>query len=230
MIELLSFISERKKYKMLFNLYSDVAGTQLLGWLCVFIGLIVLNEIGRRTKVGGIAVFMVIPAILTVYFILAYFGLFGGKENLTVKYMSGWFHYFKLYAATIGCIGFIMIKYQWGIGAKEWFKPWPFVIVAANIVIAVVSDFESLAKGGMNGGWWGIYSSKNKRQDMLWPDMTCWFILAYDVWNFEYTYCIWKRWNKLNFGYVQHSYGTLPVWNSLRSCCRRYYCQHGNYS
>ena len=152
---------------MLFNLYSGVAGTQLLGWLCVFIGLIVLNEIGRRTKVGGIAVFMVIPAILTVYFILAYCGLFGGKENLTVKYMSG---------------------------------------------------------------WWGIYSSKNKRQDMLWPDMTCWFILAYDVWNFEYTYCIWKRWNKLSFGYVQHSYGTLPVWNSLRSCCRRCYCQHGNYS
>lgn len=138
---------------MLFNLYSGVAGTQLLGWLCVFIGLIVLNEIGRRTKAGGIAVFMVIPAILTVYFILANCGLFGGKENLSVKYMSGWFHYFKLYAATIGCIGFIMIKYQWGIGAKHWFKPWPFVIVAANILIAVVSDFESLAKGGMNGGW-----------------------------------------------------------------------------
>ena len=23
---------------------------------------------------------------------------------------------------------------------------------------------------------------------MLWPDMTVWFIVAYDVWNFEYTY------------------------------------------
>jgi hypothetical protein len=36
-------------------------------------------------------------------------------------------------------------------------------------------------------GWWGIYSSKN-HQDMLWPDMTWCYILAYDVWNFEYTY------------------------------------------
>ena len=245
---------------MLFQLYNGVAGTQLLGWLCVFLGLLLINELGRRTKAGGICVFFVIPALLTIYFILAYCGLFGGSENLTVKYMSGWFHYFKLYAATIGCIGFIMIKYKWGIGAKEWFKPWPFVIVAANILIAVVSDFESFTKGGMNGGWWvsnegvyiyggwwnllnglagiinifcmtgwwGIYSSKTK-QDMLWPDMTWQFILAYDIWNFEYTYLnlpthSWycgaalllaptfaaSFWNK--GGWIQNRAFTLSIW------------------
>ena len=247
---------------MLFQLTTGVAGTQLLGWLIVFCGLVLLNEIARRTKVGGIAVFVVIPVILTVYFILAYCGLFGGKENLTVKYMSGWFHYFKLYAATIGCIGFMMIKYKWGIGAKDWFKPFPFFIVAANILIAVVSDFESLAKGGIDGGWWvsnegvflyggwwnllngiagiinifcmtgwwGIYSSKDKnKSDMLWPDMTIWFILAYDVWNFEYTYLnlpthSWycglalllaptfaaSFWNK--GGWIQNRANTLSIW------------------
>ena len=36
-------------------------------------------------------------------------------------------------------------------------------------------------------GWWGIYTSK-KHDDMLWPDMTWCFIIAYDLWNFEYTY------------------------------------------
>ena len=36
-------------------------------------------------------------------------------------------------------------------------------------------------------GWWGIYSSK-KKDDMLWPDMIWLYILAYDVWNFQYTY------------------------------------------
>ena len=31
-------------------------------------------------------------------------------------------------------------------------------------------------------GWWGIYASKDKNhQDMLWPDMTVWFIVAYDL-------------------------------------------------
>jgi len=133
--------------------------------------------------------------------------------------MNSWFHYAKLYAATAGCIGFMMLKYKWGIGKKNWFKVFPFAIVAINILIAVGSDFESAIKGGISGGWWlssenvwlyggwwnwvngiagiinifcmtgwwGIYSSKNK-QDMLWPDMTWRYILAYDLWNFEYTY------------------------------------------
>ena len=36
-------------------------------------------------------------------------------------------------------------------------------------------------------GWWGIYSSKDKK-DMLWPDMIWVYVLAYDIWNFQYTY------------------------------------------
>lgn len=36
-------------------------------------------------------------------------------------------------------------------------------------------------------GWWDIYSSKDKK-DMLWPDMIWVYVLAYDIWNFQYTY------------------------------------------
>ena len=78
-------------------------------------------------------------------------------------------------------------------------------------------------------GWFGIYSSKNKQQDMLWPDMTWEFIIAYDVWNFEYTYCnlplhTWycgvalllaptfanAFWNK--GGWIQNRANTLALW------------------
>ena len=238
---------------------------RLLGWVLVFAGLVILNEIGRRTKIGGIVLFVIIPAVLTIYFIAIQAGLFGGHSNQTYEYMNGWFHYAKLYAADIGVVGFLMIKYKWGIGKKEWFKPWPFVIVAINILIAVVSDFESAIRayqitgdfsgawwasnegvflyGGwwniVNGiaglinifcmtGWWGIYSSK-KKDDMLWPDMTIWFIVAYDIWNFEYTYCnlpthTWycgvalllaptfanALWNK--GGWIQNRAMTLATW------------------
>ncbi len=199
---------------------------QILGWVLVFAGLILMNEIGRRTKIGGMICFVIIPLILTVYFILAHVGLFGGAQNPTVAYMDGWFHYFKLYAADIGCVGFMMIKYKWGIGKEKWFAWFPWFIVAANIMIAVVSDMESAlaaysitgdfagawwasAEGVfIYGGWWNIlnalagvinifcmtgvvnlYTSKDKnKSDMLWPDMTIAFILAYDIWNFEYTY------------------------------------------
>ena len=250
---------------MLFQLYGSTAMTQLLGWVLVFAGIVILNEIGRRTKIGGIVLFVIIPAILTIYFIAIQAGLFGGHSNQTYEYMNGWFHYAKLYAADIGVVGFLMIKYKWGIGKKEWFKPWPFVIVAINILIAVVSDFESAIRayqitgdfsgawwasnegvflyGGwwniVNGiaglinifcmtGWWGIYSSK-KKDDMLWPDMTIWFIVAYDIWNFEYTYCnlpthTWycgvalllaptfanALWNK--GGWIQNRAMTLATW------------------
>ena len=250
---------------MLFQIYGETAGFQLLGWLLVFVGLIVANEIARRTKWGGIACFLVLPAILTVYFISIYVGAAMGAEwalrNPTYVYMNGWFHYFKLYAATAGCIGFMMIKYQWGIGKKEWFKVFPFLIVAANILIAVVSDFESAIKGAMsvdgwwlssenvwlyggwwnwlNGiagivnifcmtGWWGIYVSKDKK-DMLWPDMIWLYIIAYDVWNFQYTYLnlpthAWfcglalllaptvanALWNK--GGWIQNRANTLALW------------------
>ena len=250
---------------MLFQIYGETAGFQLLGWLMVFVGLIVANEIARRTKWGGIACFLVLPAILTVYFISIYVGAAMGAEwalrNPTYVYMNGWFHYFKLYAATAGCIGFMMLKYKWSIGKTDWFKVYPFLIVAANILIAVVSDFESGIKGALspdgwwlssenvwlyggwwnwlNGiagiinifcmtGWWGIYTSKDKK-DMLWPDMIWLYILAYDVWNFQYTYLnlpthAWycglalllaptvanALWNK--GGWIQNRANTLALW------------------
>lgn len=207
---------------MLFDVYGDNAVYQWIGWIIVFLALVGFNEIARRTKIGGITCFLVIPGILTAYFIAIYAGAAAGAEwalnNPTYLYMNSWFHYAKLYAATAGCIGFLILKYHWGsLGKAEWFKCFPFVIVAINILIAVVSDFESAVRafgttwvssegvtlyGGwhnvFNGvagilnifvmtGWWGIYVSK-KKQDMLWPDMTWVFILSYDIWNFCYTY------------------------------------------
>lgn len=247
---------------MLFQVYGDNAIYQWIGWILVFAGLILANEIARRTKVGGLLLFVGIPAALTIYFIAIYVCAAQGQSwalnNPTYVHMTSWFHYAKLYAATIGCVGFMMLKYKWKIGSKQWFKVFPFVIVAINILIAVCSDFESAIRGwetwwlssegvwlyggwhnvfnGLAGifnilcmtGWYGIYSSKDK-SDMLWPDMTWVFILAYDIWNFEYTYnCLpthaWycglalllaptvanALWNK--GGWIQNRANTLAIW------------------
>ncbi|MDY5589831.1 MAG: DUF5692 family protein [Arcanobacterium sp.] len=207
---------------MLFQVYGDNALYQWVGWILVFVALIVANEFARRSKAGGILCFFVLPAGLTIYFATIYIAAAQGAQwaltNQTYVMMNSWFHYAKLYAATAGCIGFMILKYGWGkLGKVNWFKCFPFVIVAINILIAVVSDFESAIRafnttwvstegitlyGGwhnvMNGvagllnifimtGWFGIYASKN-RQDMLWPDMTWVFIISYDLWNFTYTY------------------------------------------
>jgi hypothetical protein len=207
---------------MLFQVYGENAVFQWLGLLLVFGALIGLNEVARRSKLGGLVLFAALPAVLTVYFVAVAVGAALGAgwalNNPTYLYQNSWFHYAKLYAALAGCIGFMIIKYRWGyLGRARWFKVFPFAIVAVNILIAVVSDFESAVRawgttwvtsegvelaGGwhnvLNGvaglmnvmvmtGWFGIYVSRDRR-DMLWPDMTFVFIISYDLWNFCYTY------------------------------------------
>lgn len=59
--------------------------------------------------------------------------------------------------------------------------PWNFMNGIAGIlnIIAIT-------------GWFGIVirkeTKKDKSRDMLWPDMLWFWIIAYDVWNFAYTY------------------------------------------
>lgn len=48
---------------MLFQIYGDGAGWQLLGWVLVFAGLVLANEFARRTKIGGLICFGAIPAL-----------------------------------------------------------------------------------------------------------------------------------------------------------------------
>ena len=215
---------------MLFQVYGDTAIYQWIGWILVFCCLIGANELARRTKTGGVIAFLIVPVILTIYFITIYVAAAMGAEwalsNPTYVHMTSWFHYAKLYAATAGCIGFMALKYKWGkIGKSEWFKCFPFVIVAINILIAVASGLINIA---CMTGWFGIYVSK-KKQDMLWPDMTWVFIVAYDIWNFCYTYnCLpthsWYCglalllaptvanffWNK--GGWIQNRANTLAIW------------------
>ena len=238
----------------------------------VFVGLILANEFARRSKAGGIIMFAVVPAIVTVYCLALIIGVAQGQqwaiENPTTVYQNSWFHYAKMYAALAGCIGFMVIKYHWGaLGRARWFRAWPFVIVAINILIAVGSDFGSayhfFALGettwvtsegatqlagwnnvfnGIAGiinifcmtGWWSVYSSKDE-SDMLWPDMTWVYIIAYDIWNFCYTYnCLphhaWYcglalllaptvaafAWNK--GGWIQNRAFTLAIWCMFAQC------------
>ena len=65
---------------MFFQIYGETAGWQLLGWLLVFAGLVVMNEIARRSKAGGIACFLILPAALSVYFIAIYVGAVMGAD------------------------------------------------------------------------------------------------------------------------------------------------------
>ena len=181
--------------------------TNWLMLLLVFVVLIVLNELGRRFKSGGILLFIVLPIILT---------LFVWPKTTKGTSVNDWFHYAKVYSSLAGCIGFWLIRHVKGASHNKLFLCFPPLILAINICEAVARDFQigslHLSKevfegmvtvsgswNYMNGiagilniltitGWLGICISNDKSKDMLWPDM-CWFwIVAYDIWNFAYTY------------------------------------------
>ncbi len=59
--------------------------------------------------------------------------------------------------------------------------PWNFMNAIAGILNIITIT-----------GWFGICirkkTSKDGSRDMLWPDMLWFWIIAYDLWNFDYTY------------------------------------------
>lgn len=192
-------------------------------WLFVLFALMAFNELGRTSRWAGIALFIVVPIVLTV----TTWPITAAPGN---EYGTGtWFNWVKTYSALAGCVGFMALRYvSWtdkdGVRheliEKRWARCFPPLILAVNIAEACIRDFQvfgfGLWQGGtvenlwtisgpwniMNGiagilnivticGWLGIFISKDRSRDMIWPDMLWAWILCYDFWNFAYTYnCI----------------------------------------
>jgi len=180
----------------------------------VLLALMAFNELGRVTKWSGILLFVIVPIILTIF-------VWPTTAAPGNEYGTGnWFNWVKTYSALAGCVGFMIIRYFPKIAKKKWVLCFPPLILALNILEAAIRDFQCFSYGAkegayinnlwvmsgpwniMNGiagilnillicGWTGIFISKDKSKDMIWPDMIWIYVLAYDLWNFSYTYnCI----------------------------------------
>lgn len=189
----------------------------MTGWaiaIAVLFGLMAFNEFGRTTRWGGIAMFIVLPIFLTIF-------IWPTTAAPGNEYGTGnWFNWVKTYSALAGVIGFMALRFVPGLIEKRWARVFPPAILALNILEACIRDFQVFGYGAwegevinhlwmmsgpwniMNGiagllniiaitGWMGIYISKGSSKDMIWPDMIWPWIIAYDLWNFAYTYnCI----------------------------------------
>jgi hypothetical protein len=208
----------------------------ILVWLLVFAALFCFNEVSRRFKWVGFGSFVILPLVLTVLWLTA----------LKDTTYFDWFHLFKVYSSTAGCIIFWCIRFvrgtnkktgeSWRLSEKKWALFLVPLILAVNILEACLRDLEvyrlfnqasgqfmsvvseldlpsTLAAGGYNmfggpwnimnalagllniitiTGWFGIRLRKKTRldgsRDMIWPDQLWFWVIAYDLWNFAYTY------------------------------------------
>ncbi|KQY46715.1 DUF5692 family protein [Cellulomonas sp. Root137] len=174
-------------------------------WFVVLGALIALNEVTRRWKWAGIAFFVALPLVLTVFV----WPSTAGEGSST----GTWFHWVKVYSALAGCLGFMALRYVGRLSRNRWMLLFPALILAVNIGEAVIRDFQVAGLQGMhdgvfmvggvwnymNGiagilnalticGWVGIFVSRDRSKDMVWPDMLWFWIIAYDLWNFAYVY------------------------------------------
>ncbi len=180
-------------------------------WLFVLFSLMAFNELGRTSKWGGLTLFLVIPIILTIF-------VWPTTAAPGNEYGTGtWFVWVKCYSVLAGCLCFMALRYIPGLVEKKWLLILPPAILAINIFEACIRDFQiysfALWDGGymdnlwmmsgpwniMNGiagllniiaicGWMGIFITKDNIKDMIYPDMIWAWIIAYDLWNFAYTY------------------------------------------
>ena len=84
----------------------DVPDFKTWGFMAfVLLALIAFNELGRTKKWGGILLFVIVPAFLTIT-------LWPTTAAPGNEYGTGnWFNWVKTYSALAGCIGFMLIRY-----------------------------------------------------------------------------------------------------------------------
>ncbi|MDY5585042.1 MAG: DUF5692 family protein [Arcanobacterium sp.] len=180
--------------------------------LVVIAALAITAWLAIRFKWVAIAVFIIIPISLTIFW---------WPYSTAGTSSAGWFPIVKQYSALLGSLSLVALQYFPKLQRKNWYLLIPPVILAINIAEAVIRDFQCYFMNGfdpennmvtwggawniLNGvagilnllmisGWLGIYVSKEKSKQIIWSDLTLGWIIAYDLWNLAYVYnCLADR-------------------------------------
>lgn len=180
-----TILYEKDTYKSIIKPYMH--GKAILHWLLILAVLIGLNELFRKSKYATIIFYVIIPLILTP--------LVWSQHGVTY-----WFKWVKIYSVVFAVIWFTLIRYT-KLGKYNWVKLIAALFLAVNIAEAVSQDFSmGYLPNILNGiagilniitlfyGWKQIAPDTSKTKDMVWPKMTVFWIIAYDIWNIVYVY------------------------------------------
>jgi hypothetical protein len=185
-----SFINE-KSFKYIDNNKTEVdlrKSKPLWSWLhwgFLFLLLLGVNEVSRKSKYFSYFFYFIIPIVMIPMWLDAPF--------------DGWFRWVKLYSAVAGCVLFTLFRFN-GLHKYKWAKFAVLMILGINIAEAVMQDWSqpdlankiNAIAGFLNiitiSRWMTISRDEQKPHDMLWVGMTTFWIIAYDVWNGVFVY------------------------------------------
>ncbi|SDZ15765.1 DUF5692 family protein [Tindallia californiensis] len=184
--------------------FEDLTIINIVTFIVVILAAIGINELLRMSKKISIGIFLVLPFIMTFYWI--------SNDSEVVS----WFFWVKVYSALAGSLIYMVVRFtDYPVKHPGYLLLIPGIL-ALNILEAVVREFQVVLAGfhGMvdgayyiSGGWnyvnavagiinilllcgWvGIKRKERKnRVDMVWPDLGSMYIMAYALWNISYVY------------------------------------------
>jgi FtsH-binding integral membrane protein len=193
--------------------FEDIPLHSAFMWFGILGGLLIANEITRFNKHTGIFFFMILPAILAITVWPTTSGADSGSQT------ANWFAWTKVISALIGCWIGLFLRFTKKSQSSKYFLLLAPSILVINILEAVIREVEVVNMQGitegmfyMGGpwnylnalagffnlivvcGWFGIVITKDRHHDLVWPDMTWFWIIGYGLWNFAYVYnCLTDR-------------------------------------
>ncbi len=195
-------------------------------WFVVLGLLIGINEVVRSSKWASVGIFMVLPVVLTIIWM-----------TRPADEITSWFTRVKVYSALTGSLIYMVIRFTDYHKKHRWFLALVPGILAINILEAVIREFQvgiqgfnglvdgmQYISGGWNYanaiagilnillicGWVGIYGTSGKRKDMIWPDQTNLWVIAYGIWNISYVYSCAPG-NAFYSGFALNIAATIPA-------------------
>ncbi len=155
-------------------------------WIFLFLLVFIGNELCRKYKYFNHFLFILVPIVLTpLLWMDAGF--------------DGWFRWVKLYSVL--AMSLIIMYFRFHGGNKYNFVKIVIAgLLAINIAEAVAQDFTTHQVLNLINGIAGILNiltiahilgmkkDTSTPHDMLWPGMTIFWILAYDIWNVTFVY------------------------------------------
>jgi hypothetical protein len=160
-------------------------GYAIIQFIILFAVMFFGNELCRKYKYFNHVLFLILPIVLIPHWMNAGF--------------ESWFRWVKLYSAITGSILFMLYRFH-GFNKYNWMKYAIAGILAINITEAVIQDLSTGQMPNLINGiagilniltishFVGIKRDENKPHDMLWPGMTVFWIIAYDIWNIVFVY------------------------------------------
>lgn len=187
------FFFERGEWWDYLMLILVIAGLAGVAWLI------------QRYKLAVLVFFVILPLGLTIFW---------WPYSTVGTASAGWFPIVKQYSALIGSLSLVALQYFPKLRQKYWYLCLPPLILAVNILEAVIRDLQCAGLHGMDAegvfilggpwnvmnaiagilnilmisGWVGIYIAKGPSKAIVWGDLTLAWIIAYDLWNLAYVY------------------------------------------